>query len=287
MSTSTRALVLALACACAPALADTTLGYRISGKDCVPDISGWQFTRSMLRSDNRVMGTQSIVVYDHLEKSSHVLNPVNRTYFTSELDLDAADFAGDVLVSMGHHVQKAGGGNTTKDIAACAFLPVDLLPGEMPSCSGDDPMMTLEPFRSWDGKRERIDRDTGKATIGGVACTRREHLRDGRKLREDCTTAPTALKLPADEAKLFERMTRHNVSAAKAMFRDGAANIDATLQRILVVEQVCFDGAGRETGRATLQVDHDAIPAARFEIPDGYVEAIAPGNQPAPRRGKR
>ena len=287
MSTSTRWLAILLASASPAAFADTTLSYRVQGKDCMPDTSSWQFTPSHMRSESRTLGTQTTVIYDHLEKLSHVINPANRTFYTSELDLDAADLAGDVLVSMGHHTKKVTGRNVTSDIAACAFLPVDLLRDELPSCKGDDPMLTLEPFKSWDGKRTRIDRDVGTTSIAGIACTRREHLRNGTKRGEDCTTSPDALKLPADEAKLFERMTRHNVAAAKMVFRDGASAIEGALQRIVVVEQVCFDENGRETGRATLQIDHAPIPPDRFEVPDGYVKAIAPGNQAAPDPKKR
>ncbi|MBN8482674.1 MAG: hypothetical protein J0L88_13910 [Xanthomonadales bacterium] len=282
MSKPTRWIWAMLACAPSLGNADTTLGYRVEGADCTPGLSSWQFTRSHMRSENHVLGTHSIVIYDHLEKLSHVLNPSNRTYTTSEMDLDAADFAGDVLASMGHHAQKRGGGNVTRDIADCAFLPVDLLRDELPSCKGGDPMLTLDPFRAWDGGRIRVDRDIGTRTVAGIRCTRREHVRDGRRLREDCTASPEALALPPEESKLFERMARHNVAAAKLMFRDGEANMEEASRRLLVVEQICFGGDGAETGRATLQIDHAEIAPSRFEVPAGYVEAIAPGNRPPP-----
>jgi hypothetical protein len=286
MFSSTRWLAIVLASASPAVLADTTMSYRLEGKDCVPDLSVWQFTHTHMRSESRTLGMPSTVIYDHLEKLSYVLNPANRTYFMSEMDLDAADFKGDVLDSMGHQTKKSGGTHVTQDIAACLVLPTDLLQNEAPACKGGDPMIAVDPPRSWDGKRKRVDRDVGKATVSGIECTRREHLRDGSKLREDCTTSPTALKLPVEEAKLLERITRHQLAAVKMTFRESHATLADLFQRVVIVEQVCYDGDGRESGRATLQVDHAPIPPARFEVPDDYVNAMATGKAPPPRRGK-
>jgi hypothetical protein len=287
MFSSTRWLAIVLASASPAVLADTTMSYRVEGTGCAPDLSVWQFTRTHMRSETRSLGVPSTVIYDHLEKLSHVLNPDDRTYYTGEMDLDAADFQGDVMESMGHRTKKIGGADVMQEIAGCMILPIDLLQDEAPACKGGDPMITVDPPRMWDGKRKRIDRDIGEATVSGFECTRREHLRDGRKLREDCTTSPTALNLPVGEAKLLERITRHQLAVVKLAFRDSHATLADLFQRVILVEQVCYDDNGRQTGRATLQVDHAPIPPARFEIPDDYVNAMAADKATPRRRGKR
>lgn len=284
MKASIRRLAWLAACIALPASADTTLSYRISGKDCEPVTPVWQFTRTHMRSESRISEIDSVNIYDHLEKRTYVLNPYNRTFFSADIDIDTADFQRDVIASMGHGAKRISGKDMQADaISTCDFMATDSLPGEMPSCKGDDPMFTYEPFRMWDGKRKRIDRDVGTATIGGIECIRREHLRDGKRLREDCSTSAGNLKIPAEEASILDRMTKHNLKVATMALENYKTLIENGAARVVLVEQVCYDVGGRETGRATLQIDHSPIPPERFEVPGGYVNALAPGKRPAPK----
>lgn len=261
-------LALAVAALASPVRADTTLGYRLSGAECKADTSLWQFDRSHMRVENDVLGSPSHTIYDHAEKLSYVLFPEKRTFFQSEMDLDAAEFTGDVLTSMEKYSRRKHGAAGWSGTADCFLDPTDLLPGEMLACDGTDPLFDGKRLR--DGGRRREDRDVGEATVDGIVCTRREHRRDGKLLRTDCSTSLAALRLPAEENRWVERIERHLLGAARLMAPQMQTQIERLKQRLLLVQRICYASSGRESGRAVLRVDHAKIPADRFEIPNGY-----------------
>jgi hypothetical protein len=115
-------------------------------------------------------------------------------------------------------------------------------------------------------KPERIDRDAGEADVGGIACQRREHLRAGELVREDCYASAAGLHLGEVETRRIARFTKAMRAWSKSLVPDGMQP-DAD-DRVLV-RRICYAG-GHESGRATLAIDTAPIAAARFEVPAGY-----------------
>jgi hypothetical protein len=115
-------------------------------------------------------------------------------------------------------------------------------------------------------KPERIDRDAGEADVGGIACMRREHLRAGALVREDCYATAAGLHLGEVETRRIARFTKAMRSWSRSLVPEGTPP-DAD-DRVLV-RRVCYAG-GRESGRATLAIDTAPISESRFEVPAGY-----------------
>ena len=115
-------------------------------------------------------------------------------------------------------------------------------------------------------KPERIDRDAGEADVGGITCMRREHLRGGELVREDCYTTAAGLHLGEVETHRIARFTKAMRSWSHSLVPDGAQ--PESDDRVLV-RRVCYAG-GRESGRATLAIDTAPISESRFAVPAGY-----------------
>ena len=115
-------------------------------------------------------------------------------------------------------------------------------------------------------KPERIDRDAGEADVGGITCMRREHLRGGELVREDCYTTAAGLHLGDVETRRIARFTKAMRSWSRSLVPDGAQ--PESDDRVLV-RRVCYAG-GHESGRATLAIDTAPISESRFEVPAGY-----------------
>ncbi len=128
------------------------------------------------------------------------------------------------------------------------------------------------------------DRDLGAATIAGIACTRRQHLRGDEIVREECLTSLAGLKLAAADSARIARM-----AGVMARWRDStmpgafAARHGAALDNV-VVERVCFAGA-TESGRATLHIASTLIADAEFVVPPPGYSQMGMGlpGQPAQR----
>jgi hypothetical protein len=115
-------------------------------------------------------------------------------------------------------------------------------------------------------KPERIDRDAGEADVGGITCMRREHLRGGELVREDCYTTAAGLHLGEVETRRIARFTKAMRSWSRSLVPEGAQ--PESDDRVLV-RRVCYAG-GHESGRATLAIDKAPIPESRFAVPAGY-----------------
>jgi hypothetical protein len=122
---------------------------------------------------------------------------------------------------------------------------------------------------------ERIDRDAGEADVGGIACARREHLRAGELVREDCYARASGLDLGAVETRRIARFTKAMRAWSESLVPDG---MKPEADDRVLIRRICYAG-GRESGRATLAVDAAPIPEARFEVPAGYrrVDLMGPG----------
>jgi len=115
-------------------------------------------------------------------------------------------------------------------------------------------------------KPERIDRDAGEADVGGIACLRREHLRGGELVREDCYATAAGLHLGEVETRRIARFTKAMREWSRSLVPDGTQ--PESDDRVLV-RRVCYAG-GHESGRATLAIDKAPIAESRFEVPAGY-----------------
>jgi hypothetical protein len=115
-------------------------------------------------------------------------------------------------------------------------------------------------------KPERIDRDAGEADVGGITCMRREHLRGGELVREDCYTNAAGLHLGEVETRRIGRFTKAMRSWSKSLVPGG---MQAEPDDRVLVRRVCYAG-GHESGRATLAIDKAPISESRFEVPAGY-----------------
>ena len=140
--------------------------------------------------------------------------------------------------------------------------------------SGGAPMMpgmpgAGAPHAPAPPKPERIDRDAGEADVGGIACTRREHLRGGELVREDCYTTAAGLHLGEVETRRIARFTKAMRAWSRSLVPDGMQ--PESDDRVLV-RRVCYAG-GHESGRATLAIDEAPISESRFEVPAGYKPA--------------
>jgi len=114
---------------------------------------------------------------------------------------------------------------------------------------------------------QRIDRDAGEAEVGGIACTRREHLRGEEMLREDCYAPATALHLGDAETRRLARFSKSLQAWSHSLVPEG---LQTQADDRVLVRRVCYAG-GHESGRATLAIDNSApIAESRFEVPPGY-----------------
>jgi hypothetical protein len=128
-------------------------------------------------------------------------------------------------------------------------------------------------------KPERIDRDAGETDIGGITCMRREHLRGGALVREDCYTTATGLHLGEVETHRIARFIKAMRAWSRTLVPDGTQS--ESDDRVLV-RRVCYAG-GHESGRATLAIDTAPISSSRFEVPAGYKPAdlMGPAGRPS------
>jgi len=115
-------------------------------------------------------------------------------------------------------------------------------------------------------KPERIDRNAGEADVGGISCMRREHLRAGELVREDCYTTAAGLHLGEVETRRIARFTKAMRAWSRTLVPDG---MQPEPDDRVLVRRVCYAG-GRESGRATLAIDAAPISESRFEVPAGY-----------------
>jgi len=123
-------------------------------------------------------------------------------------------------------------------------------------------------------KPERIDRDAGEADVGGISCLRRQHLRAGELVREDCYATAAGLHLGEVETRRIARFTKAMRSWSHSLVPDGAQ--PESDDRVLV-RRLCYAG-GHESGRATLAIDKAPISESRFEVPAGYKPADLMGS---------
>lgn len=113
---------------------------------------------------------------------------------------------------------------------------------------------------------QRIDRDAGEIDVDGITCARREHLRGDEMLREDCYASAAALHLADVETRRIGHFTQSIRSWSRSFVPE---NMQGTADDRVLVRRICY-AQGRESGRATLAVDHAPIAESRFEVPAGY-----------------
>jgi hypothetical protein len=87
------------------ARADVSIDYAIDG-DCAMEPSGMKVSGSRLRVDTRSGGGDGSGLFDGMEDMATYLDHERRTFNEMEVDLDAADYMGDVAKSSVHFVDR-------------------------------------------------------------------------------------------------------------------------------------------------------------------------------------
>jgi hypothetical protein len=127
-------------------------------------------------------------------------------------------------------------------------------------------------------KPERIDRDAGEVDVAGITCMRREHLRGGALVREDCYTTAAGLHLGEVETRRIARFTKTMRSWSRSLVPD---RTQPEADDRVLVRRICYAG-GHESGRATLAIDTAPISGSRFEVPAGYKPMDLMGSEGRP-----
>lgn len=96
--------LLSLATA-APARADVSIDYAIEG-DCAVEPAGLKISGSQLRIESGDTYGRGSSIFDGLEDVVIQLDHARRTWYEMEVDLDAADYMGDVAQSSMHYVDR-------------------------------------------------------------------------------------------------------------------------------------------------------------------------------------
>jgi hypothetical protein len=124
-------------------------------------------------------------------------------------------------------------------------------------------------------------RDSGETTVEGFACSRRLHVRGEQVVRDECFATTAALKLSDRETARLASVGKVMKSWSHSMLpmdAEGAPPQATSADRVLV-QRVCF-AEGRETGRASLHIERESIPASLFAPPSGYSPFdLTPGQQ--------
>ena len=98
---------------------------------------------------------------------------------------------------------------------------------------------------------------------------------------EDCYAPVASLKLADVEARRLARFSKSLQDWAHSMTPGRRAPADD--DRVLI-RRTCYQ-AGRESGHATLAIDHAPIAEARFAVPAGYAPLdLGQGLQPSQRQ---
>jgi hypothetical protein len=257
------ALVLAMAGACAHA--DSHLDYATQGA-CPALFRSIEIAGPRLRIEvEPAQGEPISSIFDGDEDLVTTLIPSQHKVMRMEVDDDAADYTGDVARSSMTYVDR-------QMEKAMALMREQCKHGGCPQMPDLGALMgraAVDPITA---------RDTGQAdTVGGVACTWREWVRDGAVVRRECLADIAALPLPeADRAGLLRGMrVMMRYGNAYAPVRDRFATEAEPVPpaaQLPIVQQCFADGA--PTGSVTLDAREAPVDPARFEVPAGYAPVL-------------
>lgn len=252
------------------ARAGATVTFATTGT-CPGEVESIKIDGSRFRSDSRMGGSPSSLIYDGVERLMTTLMHDTRKYLLTEVDEDALDYQGDVADSTGNYIGKQLEKVEAQMAAQCKEARKQGM--ECPMAGMDVQGMMQGMMSSQMPAWRDLDRDGESA---GVACRWWERSQGGRKIMEQCGAKFSALTLGDRDRRGLERgmqvMTRYGTSML-GMLRGLTGDAPAPAgppQDTLVVAQVCFGPDGKESGRATAEFAEGAIPESAFETPSDY-----------------
>ena len=265
----------------AVAMAGTVLSYSARG-ECRGEIETAWIQGSQFRVDGGIDGLDYSTLYDGGERVTTALMHDQRQYFEMEVDEDALDYQADVAYSGGNFIEKQMDKAQAQMKAQCEQMERQGMPCPEMSTDMQGMMsgMMASQLPTW--------RNLGRGgEVGGVACQWWERGQGGVKLREECRAGISDLRIAERDRRGFAKgiavMERY-AGGMQGMSR-GITGQDPAHSNpppdTLVLEQICFDATGNESGHASADFADSIIDESVFAIPDGYTRMSMDGAQPA------
>lgn len=252
--------------------AGTEIKFERTGA-CPHETESLKIDGSRFRSDSRVGGQDSSLLYDGLERLMTTLMHDSREYVQTEVDEDALDYQGDVANSTGNYMNKQMEKMDAQMAQQCEQARKQGL--ECPMAGMDVRALMQGMMASQATTWRDLERD---GEVAGLACTWWERAHSARKVMQECSAKVVALPINDRDRRGLERglrvMDRYGSNMLGMVTGlTGQAPSQAGLpQDGLVVEQVCFGGDGKSTGRVVASFADVKFDASTFAIPAGYSE---------------
>ena len=293
---------------CAAAHADAVLEYSGADSACHADFARLAVQGLSLRVDSAPPQQDMSFVYDAAEKVGVALDHGRKRFFEVEFDDDAIEFQGDVMKSTSTMVDKkvqqmesqmprSAAASPNREAGMAGMPQIDpklmesMMQQNMEHMTKEQRAQMEQAMRSmresgYTGlgatQPEPVVEATGeRRDVGGIACTVERVTQGGQLVREDCRAAIGAIGLDAADLKRLQRallrMEKFAASIRENMRFVRAAKSETVDTQHLLVARRCFD-RGSPRGDVTLQLRHDAAPAAWFSTPAGYARMDMGGN---------
>ena len=264
------AAALLLAAAGGVAHAGSRLDYATEGT-CPVLFRSIEIAGPRLRIEVEPTGGEPLSsIFDGDEDMVTTLIPSQRRFMRQEVDADAADYTGDVASSSVVYMDRQMAKVEEEMRKNCKNGAC----GQMPDIAALMQRPQGTPITTRAGAAD---------TIGGLACTWREWMRDGAVMRRECLADIASLPLPdADRAGLRRGMrVMTNYGNAMGAIRDrwlGMVEPMTPMGQLPVAQQCFSDGAA--TGSISMTMREAPVDPLRFEVPAGYAPAMGPGSDP-------
>lgn len=250
------------------AQAGSRIGFAATG-ECEPELESLKIDGSQFRSDSRVGGQGTSLLYDGVERVMTTLMHDSLQYLQTEVDEDALDYQGDVADSTGNYMNKQMEKMEAQMAQQCAQMRSQGMQCPEMDLRGMMQGMVANQMPTW----RDLDRD---GESGGIACRWWERAQAGRKVMEECSAKVGALPIGERDRRGLQRgvqvMQRYGGNMMGMM--RGLTGEDAPPSGMpsdaVAIAQVCFGADGRESGRVAATFAESEVDAAEFEIPSGY-----------------
>src|SRR6266498_1182646 len=122
---------------------------------------------------------------------------------------------------------------------------------------------------------------TGTDKVGRWTCDKYEGTKNGEKVSEVCTVAPSALGFTAADFEVTRQLAEFFTSlipqAAEGLFRIGSATPNPNSFSVLPVRFVSFRGGDIQTVSEMTDASRQDFPDTLFQVPAGYQKREYPG----------
>lgn len=230
-----------------PALADTTLTYQGADGEFVVDIRPGQ-----IRIDDAGDGWQ---LYDRDSQAVFAVNPGEQSY--TRLDKNAAGAIRAQMDALRARIENRVQQLPESQRAAARAAMVDQVPG----LDSVDHQVGLDPTQRTE-------------TQAGVECRVFQVVRDGEPAETLCVSEPAQLGMSQDSFATVQSMFKLMQTMLAGTGFDAVGLPYLSLSGM----PVRFSDAISGERRRLVAVSHDAIPDARFALPEDYIEQSAVGS---------